>query len=242
MTILYEDKDLLVVLKPAGVPTQTKRLGEQDMVSLLKNYRARQKEDTYIGVVHRLDQPVQGLMVFAKNQKAAAALSKQIAEKAADKSYYAVVERRTTQYPGTEVLQDDVAKSYRLEDYLLKDAKTNTSRIVPENTKDAKKARLTYEVLEEKEALAILDIHLETGRHHQIRVQFSGAGLPLVGDRKYNGQGTMSSYVKVIEEDRETPLRNVALCSYYIGFVHPTSLEKMEFSILNPFVLKEIIA
>ena len=219
MTILYEDDALLVVVKPAGVPTQTKKLGQQDMESMIKNYRVSKKEDAYVGVVHRLDQPVEGLMVFAKTKQAAAELSKQVAEKSADKCYYAMVEKRGVEtYPGIQT-EDGLV----LENYLLKDGKTNTSAIVEKGTKDAKLARLHYRVLQENEVLAIVDIGLETGRHHQIRVQFSGAGLPLVGDRKYNRDGVAR--------------QNVALCSYKIGFVHPKTKEKMEFIIDNPFSL-----
>ena len=181
LQILYEDNAIIVCKKPAGVATQTKRLGQADMESLLKNYRAGKGEPPYIGVVHRLDQPVEGVMVFAKTKEAAANLSRQIATKAADKYYYAVTDGMPEQKKGT------------LEDYLLRDGRTNTSEVVSKGKPDAKRAALSYEVLEQKDGRAVLDIKLETGRHHQIRVQLAHAGFPIVGDKKYNFKEHMAS-------------------------------------------------
>lgn len=212
LKIIYEDEQLLVCHKPAGVATQTKRLGQQDMESLLKNYRASKGEPSYIGVVHRLDQPVEGVMVFAKTKEAASDLSRQVQMKEADKFYYAV----TDGVP--------VEKTGSLEDYLLRDGRTNTSKVVKEGTAGAKKARLSYEVLAEDGTHAILKIQLDTGRHHQIRVQLSHAGYPIVGDRKYNVDATASSG------------GGLKLCSYKIGFIHPKTHKKMEFEIENPYV------
>ena len=113
--ILFEDKDILICRKPAGVATQTKRLGQQDMESLLKNYRAKKGEPPYIGIVHRLDQPVEGVMVFAKNQQAAAHLSKQVQDRVIGKYYYAISVQEMDPYYAEGVL----------EDYLITDKKTN---------------------------------------------------------------------------------------------------------------------
>ena len=130
MNILYEDKDILVVEKPAGIPVETSRIGSKDMVSLLKNHLAETGGKPggilYLGMIHRLDQPVQGVMVFAKNQKAAASLSKEIAQNEMKKTYLAVVE-------GTAKEEES------LTDYLLKDGRTNTSKKVPKGTKDVYK-------------------------------------------------------------------------------------------------------
>ena len=139
LDIIYEDADIILVHKSAGVATQTKRLGQQDMESLLKNYRAKKGETPYIGVVHRLDQPVEGIMVFAKNQKAAAILSKQVQQHVIGKYYYAVTECIPTEPKGV------------LEDYLLTDKKTNVTQVVNADVPEAKKAKLEYEVVEEKE-------------------------------------------------------------------------------------------
>lgn len=211
LKILYEDDVIIVCEKPPGVATQTKRIGEKDMESMLRTYRTQKGEQPYIGVVHRLDQPVKGVMVFAKTKEAAADLSRQVAAKLADKFYYAMVAGVPEQKEGT------------LEDYLLRDGKTNTSKVVPKETTDAKRAELSYEILKTDGKRSILRIKLETGRHHQIRVQLSNAGWPLVGDRKYNGTAR-----------REEEL---ALCSYKIGFAHPGTHRRMEFEIDMPFQL-----
>ncbi len=207
--VLYEDKDIIVCRKPTGIPVQTAKLGQQDMVSLLKNYRVGQKEAPEIYVVHRLDQPVEGVMIFAKNQKAAAALSKQIQQKSVDKYYYAVVEGVPEPAEG------------RLEDYLLRDGKSNISRVVAVGMKDAKKATLDYKVLQttESQQRSLLEIHLETGRHHQIRVQMAHAGHPLVGDKKYNPQ-CRSGYLPI------------GLCSVKLSFCHPITGKRQEYAIL----------
>jgi 23S rRNA pseudouridine1911/1915/1917 synthase len=212
LNILYEDETLIVCEKPAGVATQTKRLGQADMESLLKNYRAAKGEPPYIGVVHRLDQPVRGVMVFAKTKEASADLSRQVQTKLADKFYYAVTD-------GAPEKKKDT-----LEDYLLRDGKTNTSKVVGKSTEGAKLARLSYEVLEQNKTNAILRIQLDTGRHHQIRVQLANAGIPIVGDAKYNFKEAMARSGS-----------GLALCSYKIGFKHPKIHKKVEFEIANPF-------
>lgn len=214
LELIYEDETLIVVKKPAGVATQTKRLGQADMESLLKNARARKGEPPYIGVVHRLDQPVSGVMVFAKTKEAAAALSRQIATKSADKFYYAVTDGVPRERKAT------------LEDYLIRDGKTNTSRVVGKGTPDAKRAELSYEVLEQNGNQALLRVKLETGRHHQIRVQLAHAGFPIVGDRKYNFKENMQQFSN-----------ELCLCSYKISFRHPKTKKKMDFEIDNPFRL-----
>ena len=155
--ILFEDEQIIVCEKPAGVAVQTKRLGQADMESLLKNRRAGKGELPYIGVVHRLDQPVSGVMVFAKTKEAAAALGRQIASGLADKFYYAVTDGVPEAGKG------------QFTDYLLRDGRTNTSAVVESSTPGAKRAELSYEVLEQKNGRAVLRIHLGTGRHHQIR-------------------------------------------------------------------------
>lgn len=214
ISILYEDEDLLVCRKPAGVAVQTKKLGQADMESLLKNYRVARGEQPYIGVVHRLDQPVEGVMVFAKTKEAAAALGRQIAAKLADKCYYALVDGAPEKKRGTLV------------DYLVRDGRTNTSSVAECGTKDAKRAELSYEVTEQKSGRAVLKIRLETGRHHQIRVQLAHAGMPIVGDRKYN-----------FKENITPSGEGLCLCSYRIGFRHPKSHKNLAFEIDKPYHL-----
>lgn len=206
--IIYEDSQLIVCQKPAGIPVQSARAGTKDMVSMLKNYRKEHEHVTgepYIGVVHRLDQPVQGLLVFAKTRQAAAGLCAQAGDGRMKKFYQAVV---CTKTPASEGILDN---------YLLKDGRTNTSRIVPEGTKGAKRARLFCRLLEQRGGYALVQVELMTGRHHQIRVQMAGAGMPLSGDRKYN-------------EEEEAPLGSgVALAACRLVFTHPITKKEMNF-------------
>lgn len=217
--ILFEDQDILVCHKPAGVATQTKRLGQQDMESLLKNYRAKKGEPPFIGVVHRLDQPVEGVMVFAKNQKAAATLSKQVQQRVIGKHYYAVSNHAPAERSGM------------LEDYLLTDKKANYTHVleadgkwsVTDLSKDAKKAKLEYKVVEVNEEKTLFDIKLHTGRQHQIRVQMAYLGCGLIGDMKYNAQSSITNGANAKSE--------LALCSYKLEFEHPTKNIPMKFEI-----------
>ena len=195
--ILYEDGQLLVCRKPAGVPVQSGKVGQKDMVSILRNYRNGKEGDTYIGLVHRLDPPVQGVMVVAKTKMAAAELSRQITDGRMKKQYLAVTCGKPMKKQGALV------------DYLLKDGRTNTSSIVPEGTKGAKRAELRYRIIAETPGYALAEIELLTGRHHQIRVQMAGAGMPLAGDRKYN-----------LSDAGQTE-KYVALAAHRLSFEHP---------------------
>lgn len=228
--ILYEDKDLLVCVKPAGLPVQTAKTGQNDLVSVLKNYRAKKKEEPYIGIVHRLDQPVEGVMVFAKTRRAAADLSSQVSDRRIQKEYMAVVchtDDRGDAQPSPDDKEakyteaDDGSLWYELHDYLIKDGKENTSKVVPKGTPGAKAASLSYTVLQHnaKTNRSLIRIRLETGRHHQIRVQFAHAGMPLYADTKYG---------RPLPDGIRRP---VALCSCKIGFTHPSTGKKMEFEL-----------
>ena len=168
--IIFEDKDILVCHKAAGIAVQNARIGAADMESSLKNYLALKNMETvpYLGVVHRLDQPVEGVLVFAKNKKAAAGLTRQITTGNIVKEYLAVTDRMSEKRQG------------RLEDYLIKNGRTNTSEVVTSKTSGAKKAVLDYEVIHqisdertESGKRILIKIHLETGSHHQIRVQMA---------------------------------------------------------------------
>lgn len=217
LDIIYEDEHILVCYKPAGVPTQTSKLGEQDMVSLLKNYLYKkqtnaQKQEPYVAVIHRLDQPVEGLLVFAKTPFAAKELSKGLQGAGFGKYYKAVLWGVPTQKKAT------------LEDYLVKDGRTNTSRVCSPSEKDAKKAVLSYEVLatgkEEDRDISLVQVKLGTGRHHQIRVQMANMGCAIWGDAKYNTASV---------QDRR--FRQIALCAYKLEFVHPKTKKNMTFEI-----------
>lgn len=208
LEILFEDNDIIVCYKPAGVPTQTSKLGEPDMVSILKNYL----KGGYVAVIHRLDQPVEGVLVFAKSPAAAKELNKGLQTAGFGKHYQAVLVGELASPKGT------------LEDYLVKDGKTNTSRVANPKEKDAKKAVLYYEVLEtgeiEEKRVALVKVKLETGRHHQIRVQMAHMGCPIWGDSKYN--------TATIQDRR---FRQIALCAYRLEFIHPRNKKKMEFEV-----------
>ena len=205
---LHEDEHIIVCYKPAGIPTQTKKLGEQDMVSLLKNYL----RGGYVAVIHRLDQPVEGLLVFAKTPFAAKELNKGLQGAGFGKHYKAVLWGIPTQKKAT------------LENYLVKDGRTNTSRVCEPSEKDAKKAVLLYEVIatgkDDGKDISLVKVKLDTGRHHQIRVQMSNMGCPIWGDAKYN---------TVTVQDRR--FRHIALCAYRLEFVHPRTKKQMEFEI-----------
>ena len=209
--IIYEDKEILVCHKPAGIAVQSAGVGNMDLESLLKNYIARKQPGKmpYLGVIHRLDQPVEGVVVFALNPKAAAALNRQMTSGQIRKTYLAVT---AGDLPG---------KEGELEDWLKKDGRTNTSRAVKEGIEGAKKAMLYWKLLETKETVdemsSLLEIRLETGRHHQIRVQMANAGMPLVGDRKYNPEKT-----------GQEPL---CLCSAALEIRHPLTGKKMQFRV-----------
>lgn len=218
--VVYEDRSILVVHKPAGIATQTARTLQQDMVSELKNYLAARPEnkgkgEPYLGIIHRLDQPVEGLLVFARDKAAAASLSRQITDGSFHKFYDAVIFGSPAKEEG------------ELTDYLYKDAKTNRSMIVPESFPDAKKAVLRFHhkqtlmALEMQQEISLMEIELFTGRHHQIRVQMAAAGMPLLGDSKYGG-----------DEERnfshEIGLKNVALCASRLQFMHPVTGKQMD--------------
>lgn len=205
LEIIFEDEFIIVCKKPPGVPTQTPKSGVADMVSLLKGYRMEKGEEPYLGLVHRLDQPVEGVMVFAKDKTSAAALSLQMQNGDFEKYYYAMVHGFMEPPSGT------------LENYLLRDGRNNISKVVPKGTPKAKLARLSYETVSSLEDRSLLRVKLDTGRHHQIRVQLSHAGHPLIGDKKY-GENT-PGYL---------PL---GLCSYHIGFEHPKTHKKMMYEI-----------
>lgn len=181
LEILYEDNHIIVALKPYNIPSQSDKTNDVDMLSLVKEYikeKYQKPGDVYVGLVHRLDRPVGGVMVFAKTSKAASRLSESIRNKSFSKTYLAVVNGRFDDTNGV------------LEDYLWKDEALNMSKVVSKDKKNAKLARLTYKVLVTEKDLSLVKINLETGRHHQIRVQFSNAGHSLYGDQKY-GKGPL---------------------------------------------------
>lgn len=210
MNVIFEDNHILIVVKPVGIPVQADKSGEVDFLTQIKEYRKVHENkpgNVYVGMVHRLDRMVGGLMVFAKTSKAASRLSEQIRSQTLTKTYLAIVHGQGL--PGGA-----------LEDWLLKNKHSNTTTVVPSHTPGAKRALLEYRVLEERDRLSLLLIHLITGRAHQIRVQFSSRSWPLVGDHKY---GTSDSV-------QTSP----ALWSHSLIIEHPTSKEKLSFFAPHP--------
>lgn len=213
LKIFYEDNHVIVVEKPNNIPSQGDKTGDEDMLTIIKKYikeKYNKPGEVYLGLVHRLDRPTGGVMVFAKTSKAAARLSEQIRNKQIEKKYMAVCDGKF----------DEEKDTWR--DFLLKNERTNMSKVVEEVTKNAKEAVLDYEVISynEKTDLSTVKINLHTGRHHQIRVQFSSRGHSLFGDQKYGVRG------------RGKQLR---LWAYYLSFIHPITKEKMEFEDIPDF-------
>ena len=213
LKILYEDNHIIVVVKKPGIPTQEDKTGDKDMLTIVKEYikvKYNKPGNVYLGLVHRLDRMVGGVMVFAKTSKAASRISEYIRQKNVKKRYLAVVN-------GTLPVSD---QKVELRNYLVKNERLNMSRVVDSTTKGSKEAILEYKVLKNftynGKDYSLVDIDLHTGRHHQIRLQFAHIGHPLYGDVKY-GQ-------KVNKVGQ-----NLALFSYYLSFFHPTKDEYLEF-------------
>lgn len=209
--IVYEDETVLVIRKPAGLATESAGIGQKDVVSELKNYVAKKNPGKmpYLGVVHRLDQPVEGLLVFAKTKKAAENLTAQLGKGTLKKEYLAVVCGKVPENTG------------RLVDYL---AKEKGMAVVKEAADaQAKKAVLTYTKKAETEKFTLLAVQIETGRFHQIRAQLSHVGFPILGDEKYGSEESK-------EISREKKIRFTALCAASLSFRHPVTGKVMAFT------------
>lgn len=214
LTILFEDPYLIICEKPPGIASQSDRSFQRDMTDLIKLHLRKEKAvkgEPYLGIIHRLDRPVGGIMVYAKTPVAAAALSDQIKEHKIIKKYYAILTAKPQENTGFYI------------DYLESDPKTNSSYIVSPKTATAKKASLRYEILQsisyQNHLFYLAEVLLETGRHHQIRVQFSSHGCPLWGDAKYN------------PNFNDTMRNQLGLYSHYLKFQHPFKKNFLEFSL-----------
>lgn len=203
LNILYEDNHIIVVLKPFNIPVQEDSSKDIDMINIIKNYlkeKYNKPGNVYLGLVHRLDRPVSGVMVFAKTSKAASRLSEEVRKNKVHKTYLAIVRGRLKK------------EKDKLVDKISKDNKTNNSFIDNENGKES---ILEYEVLkyDSKNDLSVVKVNLITGRHHQIRLQLSNIGNPIYGDQRYGIQDK----------------KQIALFAYNLEFIHPTLKEKMNF-------------
>ena len=210
LNVLYEDNHIIVVEKPVNIPSQEDKTGDIDMLSLVKGYIKKKyckPGEVYLGLVHRLDRPVGGVMVFARTSKAAARLSEQVRSKAFKKKYLVICDGKFENEKGT------------LQDYLLKNERLNMSKVAKEGTKNSKLAILDYEVLSYNEEidLSIVKINLHTGRHHQIRVQLANFGHSICGDQKYGTRGRG---------------KQICLWAYELTLFHPITKEEMVFKVL----------
>lgn len=207
LKVIYEDNHIIVVEKPVNIPSQADKTGDIDLLTIVKEYikeKYQKPGNVYLALIHRLDRPVGGVMVFGKTSKAASRLSNQVREKQFEKTYLTIVNGKMEEEKRT------------LEDYLLKNEKANMSKVVPDGTKNSKLAVLDYEVLKYdfELDLSVLKVHLHTGRHHQIRVQLSSRNHSIYGDQKYGGRGHG---------------KQITLWAYELKLFHPISNEKMTF-------------
>ncbi len=207
LKILYEDNHIIVVEKKPNIPSQADKTEDIDMLTIVKQYikeKYKKPGNVYLGLVHRLDRPVGGVMVFAKTSKAASRLSDQVRLKKFKKIYLAVVDGKLENNEGT------------LENYLYKDERNNVSKVVNKDKKNSKFAKLDYKVLKYNEVkdLSLLEINLHTGRHHQIRVQLSYFKHGIFGDQKYGARGKG---------------KQIALWAYKLSFEHPITKNVMTF-------------
>lgn len=210
INIIYEDNHIIVVEKKPNIPSQSDKTEDMDMLTLVKEYikeKYSKPGNVYVGLIHRLDRPVGGIMIFAKTSKAASRLSEQVRNKDFTKEYLAVVDGEFENKKGI------------LEDYLYKDERNNISKVVNKEKKNSKLAKLEYEVLKYNEVknLTLVKINLHTGRHHQIRVQLSHFGHSIFGDQKYGTRGKG---------------KQIALWAYKLRIFHPITKEEMVFECL----------
>ncbi len=212
LTILHEDNHIIVVLKPQNIPTQGDKSGDESLLDMVKAYvkeKYNKEGEAFIGLVHRLDRPTGGIMVFARTSKAAARLAEQLKDGSFEKRYLAVT-------VGTPL-----DRQARLTNYLLKDEKNNVVKVVPAAIEGAKKAELDYKVLEASSKVALVEVKLITGRSHQARVQLQHIGTPIFGDARYGGDVLAKGH-------------NLALWAYELRFYHPTTKTPMVFVAYPP--------
>ena len=211
LIILHEDNHIIVVLKPQNVPSCEDSSKDRDMLTVIKDYireRYDKQGNVYLGLVHRLDRPTGGVMVFAKSSKAASRLSEQMRDGDFEKRYYAVLVGTPKEEKAT------------LTHYMKKNAINNMVYVCPPSVQGAKFAELEYTVLESNGELSLADVRLHTGRSHQIRVQMNAIGTPVYGDMRYGGEKAKKGYL--------------ALWAYYLSFTHPVSKERMVFRVQPP--------
>ncbi len=211
LNILFEDNHIIVVLKPQNLPTCEDESKDLDLLTMVKQYikeKYNKQGNVYVGLVHRLDRPTGGVMVFAKTSKAAGRLSEQMKEGDFEKKYAAV----TVGVPKEE--------QATLRHYLKKNSVNNMVYLSSPTVDGAKYAELDYKLVDKNNGLSLLNVRLHTGRSHQIRVQMNAIGCPLFGDMRYGGEKAKKGYL--------------ALWAYYLAFTHPVTKERMVFRVQPP--------
>lgn len=204
--IIFEDNHLLVVNKKVGQLVQGDKTGDESLLDLIKNFIKKRDEkpgNVYLGLVHRIDRPTSGLVIYAKTSKALSRLTQMVKNREITKTYWALVPKEM------------IPQSQRLVHYLKKNEKNNKAIVFPKATDGAKEAILTYQLLKTLDNYLLLEIDLETGRHHQIRAQLSKIGVPIKGDLKYGAP-------------RSNPDGGISLHARKLEFVHPVTKENIE--------------
>lgn len=213
LIILHEDNHIIVVLKPQNIPSCEDSSGDKDMLTMIKEYikvTYNKQGNVYLGLVHRLDRPTGGVMVFAKSSKAAARLAEQMKDGDFEKRYFAVLSGIPKEEKAT------------LTHYMKKNAINNMVYVCPPTVQGAKFAELDYRLVDKilEQDISLVDVRLHTGRSHQIRVQMNAIGCPVYGDMRYGGEKAKKGYL--------------ALWAYYLSFTHPVSKERMVFRVQPP--------
>ena len=204
--ILFEDNHLLIINKKAGQLVQGDKTGDESLLELIKNYikiRDQKPGNVFLGLVHRIDRPTSGLVIYAKTSKALSRLTQMIKNREIQKTYWAIVPKEM------------IPQSQRLVHYLQKNEKTNKATVFPKPTEGAKESILNYNIIKTLDNYQLLEIDLETGRHHQIRAQLSKIGIPIKGDLKYGSP-------------RSNKDGGISLHARKLEFTHPVSKEKIE--------------
>ena len=204
--IVFEDNHLLVINKKAGQLVQGDKTGDLSLLDLIKNFikvRDQKPGNVFLGLVHRIDRPTCGLVIYAKTSKALSRLTQMVKNREIKKTYWAVV-------PKTEI-----PKKQRLINYLQKNEKNNKATVFPKATEGAKEAILNYELIKTLDNFQLLEVDLETGRHHQIRAQLSKIGVPIKGDLKYGSA-------------RSNPDGGIHLHARALEFIHPVTKENIK--------------
>lgn len=204
--IVYEDNHLIIINKKCGQLVQGDKTGDESLLELIKNFikiRDHKPGNVFLGLVHRIDRPTSGLVIYSKTSKALSRLTQMIKNREIEKTYWAIVPKET------------ISQSQKLVHYLKKNEKSNKAIVFPRETEGAKKAILTYNTIKTLDRYQLLEIDLETGRHHQIRAQLSKIGVPIKGDLKYGAP-------------RSNPDGGISLHARKLEFTHPVSKEKLE--------------